>query len=47
MNHCVFIQSNHRQWLGAVVAEYALRRNSRRNEKFDIRLMHASDFPSL
>jgi hypothetical protein len=47
VNHCVFIQSNHKQSLGAVVAEYALRRNSRHNEKFAVRPMNASEFPSL
>ncbi len=47
MEYCVFIQSNEKQHLGAVVAEYALRRYSRHNDKFDIRVMNYDDFPFL
>jgi hypothetical protein len=47
MDHCVFIQANDKQWLGALVAEYALRRNSKHNDRFDIRIMHYKDFPFL
>lgn len=47
MDYCVFIQSNDKQHLGAVIAEYALRRNSRHNDKFDIRVMNYDDFPFL
>ena len=47
MDYCVFIQANDKQWLGAVVAEYALRRNSKHDDKFDIRIMHYDDFPFL
>jgi hypothetical protein len=31
--------------LGAIVAEYALRRNSRNNDKFDVRIMSYEDIP--
>lgn len=47
MEYCVFIQANEKQWLGAIVAEYALRRNSAHNDRFDIRIMHYKDFPFL
>jgi hypothetical protein len=47
MEYCVFIQANDKQYLGALVAEYALRRNSAHNEKFAIRLMEYKDFPFL
>jgi hypothetical protein len=47
MDHCVFIQANDKQWLGALVAEYALRRNSAHNDKFDIRIMKYDDFQFL
>jgi len=47
VDHCVFIQANHKQWLGAVVAEHALRRNSKHNDQFDVRIMHTKDFPFL
>ncbi len=45
MDHCVFIQANDKQMLGAIVAEYALRRNSSHNDKFDIRIMNYDDIP--
>ena len=45
MDYCVFIQANHKQMLGAIVAEYALRRNSRNNDKFDVRIMDYDDIP--
>jgi len=47
MEYCVFIQANDKQYVGALVAEYALRRNSRHNDKFDIRIMNYDDFPCL
>jgi len=43
VDYCVFIQANHKQMLGAVVAEYALRRNSRNNDRFDVRIMDYDD----
>jgi hypothetical protein len=45
VDHCVFIQANEKQMLGAIVAEYALRRNSRHNERFDTRIMNYDDIP--
>ncbi len=47
MEHCVYIQANDKQYIGALVAQYALRRNSRHNDRFDIRIMHYDDFPVL
>ncbi|HFD81340.1 MAG TPA: hypothetical protein ENK05_13255 [Gammaproteobacteria bacterium] len=47
MDHCVFIQANDKQMLGAILAQYLLRRNSRHNERFDIRIMNYDDFPFL
>lgn len=47
LNYCVFIHTNHKQWLGAVVGEYALRRNSTHNDKFDVRFIKVEDFPCL
>lgn len=47
MDNCVFIQANRRQWLGAVVAEHALRRNSRHNERFAVRILQVEDFSCL
>jgi len=47
LSHCVFIQANHKQMLSAIVAEYALRRNSNHNDRFDVRIMNYDDFPVL
>jgi hypothetical protein len=43
MKPCVFIQTNHRQMLGAIVSEYSLRRNSQHSGDFDVRLMETKD----
>ena len=43
MDYCVFIQANEKQMLGAIVAEYALRRQSRHNDCFDVRIMNYDD----
>jgi hypothetical protein len=45
MNYRVFIQTNHKQIVGALVAEYALRRNSQHNDKFDVQILQLKDFP--
>lgn len=44
---CVFIHTNERQWLGALVAEYSFRRNSANADKFDVRFIHTRDYPYL
>jgi len=45
MDHCVFIHTNHKQIVGALVAEHALRRNSRHNDRFDVRIIEHKDHP--
>jgi hypothetical protein len=45
MKACVFIQTNHKQITGAIVAEYALRRYSSNNDKFDVQIMDSRDYP--
>ena len=45
MRCCVFIHTNHRQMVGARVAEHALRRNSRHGDRFDIRVIEHKDYP--
>ena len=47
MDYCVFIHTNHKQVTGALVAEHALRRNSRNAGKFDVRIIHTRDHPFL
>jgi hypothetical protein len=45
MEHCVFIHTNHKQIVGALVAEHALRRNSRHNDRFDVRIIEHKNHP--
>ena len=47
MDKCVFIHTNERQWLGALVAEYSFRRNSPHADKFDVQFIHTRDYPYL
>ena len=47
MEMCVFVHTNERQWLGALVAEYSFRRNSAHADKFDVRFIHTRDYPYL
>jgi hypothetical protein len=44
MKDCVFIHTNHKQIVGALVAEYALRRNSNNNDRFDVRIIRHEDY---
>jgi len=39
----VFIHTNHRQMVGALVSAYSLKRNSRRPDEFDVRLIEHKD----
>ena len=43
----VFIQTNHKQILGAYVAAYLLKRNSANPEAFEVELMELKDLPAL
>lgn len=43
--YCVFIHTNHKQIIGALVAQYALQRNSQHAEQFDVRIIHIDDYP--
>ena len=45
MKASVFIQTNHKQITGALVAEHALRRYSNNNDKFDVQIMDSRDYP--
>jgi len=47
VDYKVFIQTNDEQYLGALIAAYALRRNSRHADKFSVEIMHARDYPWL
>jgi hypothetical protein len=41
----VFIQTNDKQYIGALVAAHALRRNSHHADEFDVRLIRQEDYP--
>ena len=43
----VFIHTNPQQMVGAKVGEYSLRKNSKNNAKFDVKILNLWDFPSL
>ena len=43
----IFIHTNHRQLVGALVSAYSLRRNSKNADKFDIRILEVKDYPFL
>jgi len=44
---CVFIHTNHKQILGAIVGAWSIRRQSRHNEQFDVCLIKHEDHPFL
>ena len=46
-DRCVFIHTNERQWLGALVAEYSFRRNSAHADEFDVQFIHTKNYPYL
>src|SRR3990172_5069378 len=43
----VFIHTNANQWVAAKVAEHAIRRTSKHNDRFDIHIIQLRDFPAL
>jgi hypothetical protein len=44
---CVFIHTNHKQLVGALVSQYSLKRNSADPDAFDVRIIHTDDHPFL
>ena len=47
MKYSVFIHTNHKQEVGALVAKYALQRNSSNTDKFDVQFIHTKDHSFL
>jgi hypothetical protein len=47
VNKTVFIHTNHRQWLGALVSAYSMRRNSTPSAEFAVEFIHTKDHPFL
>jgi hypothetical protein len=45
MRPTIFIQTNHKQLVGALVSAYSLRRNSRSADGFEVRIVHHKDYP--
>jgi hypothetical protein len=45
MKPCVFIHTNRRQLVGALVSSWSLRRNSRHADAFDVEILHREDEP--
>jgi hypothetical protein len=43
----VFIHTNHKQKLGAVVSRYSLQKNSAHAEQFDVKFIEVKDFPCM
>lgn len=43
MKPCVFIHTNHKQYLGALVSAHSMRRNSVNADKFDVKLIELED----
>ncbi len=39
MKPCVFIHTNHKQYLGALVSLHSMRRNSRQADEFGVKLI--------
>jgi len=44
---CIFVHTNHRQYVGALVSQYSMRRNSRHPDAFDIQILDARDYAFL
>ncbi len=47
MKPTVFIHTNHKQIVGAIVSEYSMRRNSKTPDAFDVRIIETKDYPLL
>ena len=47
MKPTVFIHTNHKQIVGAMVSAHSMRRNSRHADSFDVRIIHTKDYPLL
>ncbi len=47
VNRCVFIHTNHRQMVGALVSQHSIRRNSAHADQFEVRIIHTQDHPFL
>jgi hypothetical protein len=44
MKPCVFIHTNQRQYIGALVSAHSMKRNSKHNEAFDVKIISHQDY---
>ena len=44
MKPCVFIHTNARQYIGALVSAHSMKRNSKRSDAFDVRIIDHKDY---
>ncbi|WGF86429.1 hypothetical protein [Marinivivus vitaminiproducens] len=47
MRPCIFIHTNHKQYLGAIVSQHSFKRYSDHADEFDVRIIHTKDYPFL
>ena len=47
MKPTVFVHTNHRQMVGALVSQYSIRRNSAHADQFEVAILHTKDHPFL
>ncbi len=47
MEYRVFVHTNQKQWLGAVVSAYSMKRNSKHGDNFSVEIIHHKDYPFL
>ena len=44
MKPCVFIHTNHRQYIGALVSAHSMKRNSKSSDEFDVKIIDHQDY---
>ena len=45
MKPCVFVHTNHRQYVGALVSAYSMQRSSTNAGLFDVKIIEHKDYP--
>ena len=43
----IFIQTNNKQSIGAIVSAYSMKRNSAHGDDFDVTIMHQEENPNI
>lgn len=47
MRPCVFVHTNHKQYVGALVSAYSVARYAKQPDAFDVKIIHTKDHPFL